>query len=420
MLPRVAFTTSFLACSSQKDRAPPISADNPLNVERKAMRSNALTTNPVRAIQLLFALAPRMRPKRLHSWNLDGRRGESGAELDFVRNLVLRNKAKIFPGTVDSVDIVEIALGPPQYQRGDRYHRSLVVHCRRNGLADTVKLWLKFGPELDQLYPVLAAYHRRLDQQVFPTPYFAGLWPSDDTAFLATAYVGGSLLRDRLIGLGALRRTAQLEPVFRSNGAKMRQFHDAFVSSREIAVTDIMNRATDFVRATPHLAPDEKKTVLALLARCQALLPMAGLPAVLTHNGWALTHIIVTPEGGNYVIDCDTMKHAPTWRWFDIGYLLLNVESQCKWSPLVTRQMICNLWRAFWHGYIGENGVPDGLSPVQLAAVLYIVRIEWLVGGRVQSPYFAILSGLRNQRHLLSLKRSVLRGRYSMCGFLDE
>jgi hypothetical protein len=114
------------------------------------------------------------------------------------------------------------------------------------------------------------------------------------------------------------------------------------------------------------------------------------------------------------------MMHRPNWRWFDIVYLLLNVESQRKWFPLITLPMLCRLWRAFWRGYIGDMGVPDGLSVEQLAAILYIVRIEWLVGGTIRPPYFEIISGPAKRRILRSLTRSVLRGHYSLFDFLSE
>jgi Phosphotransferase enzyme family len=334
-----------------------------------------------------------------------------------VRDLVLSNKAQIFPGA-ESLEILDVALGPQRYRSEDRYHRSVVVHYRNNGLTDAVILWLKFRPGLDQIYPVLVAYHDRLKQQVFPTPYFVGHCPNEGAAFLATAYISGSVLRNRLLWRGALRRTAELEPIFRSNGAKMRRFHDAFPASQEIGVADVVAQATELTQTTPYFTAKEKDVVLAHLARCRALLP-AALPAVLTHNDWLLKNIIVTPDGTDYVIDCDSMRHRPNWRWFDIVYLLLNVESQRKWAPLVTLRMMASLWRAFWLGYLGDVGVPDGLTMKQVAAILYIVRIEWLVGGTVRPPYFEIMSGPRSERLQRALKDGVLRGRYSMFDFLD-
>ena len=345
------------------------------------------------------------------------------AELDqIVRDLVLNNTARIFPGAANAVEIVDVALGAQLHQREDRFHHPLLVHYRSNGAVAAIKIWLKFRPDLDKLFPVLAAYHGRLDGQVFPTPYFAGHCPGpgpgQDVGFLATAHIGGAVLRNRLIRLGALRQSAQLAPVFASNGAKMRKFHDAFAASATIPVSRIVAQATDLTRATPYFSPAEKALVLSHLARVQALLP-ASLPAVGTHNDWVLKNIIVTPEGTDYVIDCDSMRHKPNWRWFDVVYLLLNVESQRRWFPLVTPAMARDLWSAWWRGYIGGSGLPDGLTPEQLAAVLYLVRIEWLVGGTVREPYFEIMAGAISQPFLRSVKKSVLAGHYSLFEFLD-
>ena len=73
--------------------------------------------------------------------------------------------------------------------------------------------------------------------------------------------------------------------------------------------------------------------------------------------------------------------------------------------------MMDELWQAFWSGYIGEKGIPDGLTNEQLAALLYIVRVQWLVGGTVRPPYFEIMAGPSSQQFLFSLKQSVLFGK---------
>jgi hypothetical protein len=338
---------------------------------------------------------------------------------EIVRELVVSNKARIFPGAADAVEIVDVALGPQLHHREDRFHHPLLVHYRQNGAVAAIEMWLKFRPGLDRLFPVLTAYHQRLDGSVFPAPYFAGHCPKRDVAFVATALVRGTVLRNRLIRLGALRQTAQLAPVFASNGAKMRRFHDAFPAAAEIAVGSIIARARRLTGATPHFTPAEKEVVQAHLARCEAGLPMASLPAVPTHNDWVLKNIIVTGDGTDYVVDTDSMRHPPNWRWFDVVYLLLNLESQRKWFPLVTAAMVRELWGSFWRGYLGDAGPPDRLTPEQLAAILYLVRIAWLVGGTVREPYFEIMDKAVDRPILRALKRSVLRGDYSIFGFLN-
>ncbi|MBV9939072.1 MAG: phosphotransferase [Acidobacteriaceae bacterium] len=371
------------------------------------------------AIQSSTDLYDAQRPPR--AWAVAGGFGEStraDSLLPHIRDLVHSNKAQIFP-SANTVEIFDLALGPPQYRRQDRYHRSLVVNYRSQGSTDFIKIWLKFRPGLYHIYPLLAACQSRLDPKVFPTPYFAGSGPNEDESFLATAHVDGTSLRNRLLRLAALRRTGELECVFRSNGAKMRQFHDVFASPEVIAVASVVDRVMRLLRESRYFTGAEKNIVLACLDRCRSLLGEKTLPAVLTHNDWLLRNILVTPCGTDYVVDCDSMRYPPNWRWVDVAYLLLNVESQRKWYPLINRRMMEELWRAFWSGYIGEKGLPDGLTGKGLAAVLYIVRVQWLVGAAVRPPYFEIMAGPSSQRLLISLKRSVLLGHYSLFGFLE-
>jgi hypothetical protein len=37
-------------------------------------------------------------------------------------------------------------------------------------------------------------------------------------------------------------------------------------------------------------------------------------------------------------------------RWIDMAYFLLNMDSQLKWYPLVTAEMLADLSREFWRG----------------------------------------------------------------------
>jgi hypothetical protein len=90
-----------------------------------------------------------------------------------ARSLVLNNKARIFPQASEQVEILDIELGRPKFIRGDRYHCRLTVHYRIDGLAASMRMWLKFRPQLDTLLPVLDAYYERLNGQVFPRAYFA-------------------------------------------------------------------------------------------------------------------------------------------------------------------------------------------------------------------------------------------------------
>ena len=334
-----------------------------------------------------------------------------------VHRLVLSNKARLFPDNSVSVEIVGVELGPELHLNQTRFHRALTVHYRRDGSPGSVKFWLKFRPGLDRLFPVLAAYHGRLSEQLFPAPYFAWHSPDERTSFVASAYLPGTPLRDKLLWSALTGRTRQLEPVFRSHGRKMRDFHDAFPASEWIYAHEIAATVEAAVRATPFLTAPEKDAVLGHVERAAALLGNKALPAVRNHNDWILRNIVVTRDGSDYLIDVDSMRYRPNWRWYDVGFLLLNVESVRKWAPLITLSMMSRLWRAFWEGYTA-GGMPDGLLPDELGAVLYLVRAHWLFDGVVRSPNFAVLKGRLNERFRRVLKRGVIQGRSSQLEFL--
>src|SRR5437660_6695444 len=112
-----------------------------------------------------------------------------GSEVDrAARELVFRNKDKLFPGD-DAVEIDAVELGPPRHPRWGSYHRGLTVRYRRDGRPSALDLWLKFRPGLDALFPVLEDYDRRLDRPVFPRPYFAWRGTDGEPGFLATSRI---------------------------------------------------------------------------------------------------------------------------------------------------------------------------------------------------------------------------------------
>jgi hypothetical protein len=108
---------------------------------------------------------------------------------NIARGLVLRNRARIFPDIYDSIEVIDVELGRRKFMRDDRYHCRLTLHYRADGATKSLCMWLKFRPQLHTLLPILAAYHERLNGQVFPRPYFAWCAQDENTAVRATAYV---------------------------------------------------------------------------------------------------------------------------------------------------------------------------------------------------------------------------------------
>ena len=327
-----------------------------------------------------------------------------------ARSLVLHNKARIFPQAPELVEVLDIELGRRRFIRGDRYHCRLTVHYRIGGLAGTMWMWLKFRPQLHTLLPVLDAYHERLNGQVFPRAYFAWCAQDKHTAVLATAYVRGATLRNKLLTLAPLRQTGRLLPIFHSTGAKMRRFHDAFVSSESIEVAPLLESTGVLLRETPYFSASEKASVRSHLDRYAEALDLPRLPAIQVHNDWILRNILVAADGVDYVVDFDSMRARADLRWLDVAYLLLNIESQIKWFPLLTAGMLAELSREFWRGYAGDTGLPDDLSPEQLVAILYVLRLRYLLGGAARPAYFRIMDGPLDHRALRSLKQSVVSG----------
>jgi hypothetical protein len=337
---------------------------------------------------------------------------------EVVRALVAANKGRLFPGEAAAVEIGEVVLGPRKYLNENRFHRPVTVRFRKGGAAGSLNLWLKFRPGLDRLYPLLLGYHEQLGGELIPTPYFAWHSENEDTALLASAFIRGTPLRDRLLSLAAIGQSHRLEKIFETHGAKMRRFHDVSPVGETIYAQEVVGVVERAITATPHLDGAEKAAMLGHAAKAGGILGLKALPSVRNHNDWILRNIVVTPDGADYLIDCDSMRYRPNWRWYDVAFLLLNLESSEKWAPLVTMATVTPLWRAFWKGYLGGRATPDGLSAVELTAIFYLVRLHWLFDGVVRRPNFEVMTGRLNNRFMRRLKTSLVAGQYSQIDFI--
>jgi hypothetical protein len=193
----------------------------------------------------------------------------------------------------------------------------------------------------------------------------------------------------------------------------MRRFHDAFGSTASIEVAPLIESTADLVREATYFSATEKASVRSHLDRYGHFLTVRTLPTVQVHNDWILRNILVTADGTDYVIDCDSMRAHTDLRWLDVAYFLLNMDSQLKWHPLVTAEMLAELSREFWRGYAGEH-LPDSLTPEQVLAILYILRLRCLLGGTTRPPYFQVMGGSFDRRVLRTLKDSVMTGQATL------
>ena len=193
----------------------------------------------------------------------------------------------------------------------------------------------------------------------------------------------------------------------------MRRFHDAFESTESIAIATLVGSTADLVRETAYFSTSEKVSVRSHLDRYAHMLTVRSLPRVQVHNDWILRNIIIAKDGTDYVVDCDSMRSGTDLRWLDMAYFLLNMDSQLKWHPLVTAEMLAELSREFWYGYADEH-LPDSLTPEQVIAILYILRLRCLLGGTTRPPYFQVMEGSFDRRVLRRLKESVVSGRATL------
>ena len=193
----------------------------------------------------------------------------------------------------------------------------------------------------------------------------------------------------------------------------MRRFHDAFRSTDSLGVAPLIDSTTELVRQTTYFSAAEKASVRSHLDRYAHVLAVRTLPMVQVHNDWILRNIMVAADGTDYVVDCDSMRSGPDLRWLDVAYFLLNMDSQLKWHPLVTTEILAELSREFWYGYADEH-LPDSLTQEQVIAILYILRLRCLLGGTTPPPYFQLMGGSFDRRVLRSLKESVVNGRATL------
>jgi hypothetical protein len=157
---------------------------------------------------------------------------------------------------------------------------------------------------------------------------------------------------------------------------------------------------------------DEKRTVLRHVAeRARTLRRLGRLPLRKLHHDWILRNILVDKNGIDYLVDFDSMRAPASSRWLEVMCLLLNVESQAKWSPLVTADMLSKLWQCFWRGY-SRGGISE-CSPAEAGAALYLMRLCHLLGGTFRVPLFEKHTKFVDGRFIAAVKKSVLAGQYT-------
>jgi hypothetical protein len=328
-----------------------------------------------------------------------------------VASLVRGDPSRLVPESGAPVEVREIVVHPVIARRGDRVHLPVSVRCLVGGRERTIELWLKSRPGLAGLFPTLEAYSRRLGDGIFPRPLYAWRSERGDSSFLITERIQGEVLRDRLLKAALGRRTAGLDSLFHATGVKMRAFHDAFEPSSMIPVSAVVDDTLALVDSSSYLTTRERSSIRERSESRASVLATAGeLPRLKIHGDWILRNIVVDRSGHGFVVDCDSMRAEDDLRWYDVAYFLINLESQMKWAPVVSRSGLAPLARAFNEGYLGSDSTVDSLSSAQRAALLYLIRVRYLLGGTLRVPLHRMFGGLVGGRYLRRLRAGLAAG----------
>lgn len=332
-------------------------------------------------------------------------------DASFLEELLQDNRHRLVPEGSPLPNVIDIKVGKPMFSRENMYHQSVTVTCEIAGKISCVDLWAKCRPGIHEAFATLDAVCKRMGEGIFPTPILA--WHSNGgDSLLLTARINGETLRNRLIRTAFFRETEALSAIFYSNGSKMRKFHDASEKLGSLPLKQFVDRAVSLVHGTTFFSPREKVIVLQHLNRYQhTFRSVRELPLRKMHHDWTLRNILIDSNGVDYLVDFDSLQAPASSRWLEVMCFMLNLESQAKWSPIVTRDMLTKLWSCFWHGYT-RNNLPECM-PDEIPAIFYMARLYHLLGGTFRVPLFRKHRRLIDKRFIGPLKQSVLCGEFS-------
>jgi len=329
-----------------------------------------------------------------------------------IRELFQQNVQSVFGSTMGDARVTQVAVSRPLHLRRDRSHRILTIKYVRGGSIHTKKLWLKFRQGFGRLFDIHTAAYNRLSAKcnILPQPYFCG--ECDGQSLMAMEFVEGTSLRNLLLRCAVYGRSSALRDVFWRVGVAVRQLHDSSKASGSKTVGELAENARRATDRSRYITPDEKATVMAKIAIAETQAhSQSALPLIKIHNDCILRNIVIRGSGSPCIVDLDSMRTQDNSRWYDVGCFLINLESQTKYCFLVNPKIIMNMWKSFWQGYV-DVGRPDGLSEEQITALIYLIKLEYLLGGTVRAPLFEVYTGVLATGYLTRLKDAILRGDY--------
>jgi hypothetical protein len=334
-----------------------------------------------------------------------------------VEEIVRNNRSAIFKEENNDLRIVQLSVSRRLRRRDDRYHQ--VVHIRyatTKGMYRK-KLWLKVRKGFEELYEIHCDLYKRLEgfRKMVPEPYFYDEgYRGGEGSVIGMEFVEGTSLQNILLRKAVCGGVRSLTSVFSEVGAGMRIFHDTSRSSGVKRVRELADNARRVTSCSPYLTEDQRRE---LVRHIEAGERVAGsgteLPLIKIHNDWILRNLLIMRNGGVRVVDLDSMRAPDNSRWYDLCYFLINVESQLKYWPVMGRAGLLDLWKSFWCGY-SEKGLPEALSAKMIIAIMYLIKVEYLFGGTIRPPLFEIYGRYLGTVYLRQVKKSVIRGAYSM------
>jgi tRNA A-37 threonylcarbamoyl transferase component Bud32 len=329
-----------------------------------------------------------------------------------IRELLMQNAPSVLGPTIEDDRVLQVAISGPLYLRGDRSHRILTVKYRKSRTINKKKLWLKCRPQFGTLYEIHTAAYSRLREtrNILPQPYFCAEF--DGQSLIAMEFVEGTSLRNLLLRGAVCGRSTALKDVFWKVGAAIRKLHDSSKVSGMKTVGELADNARRVTDQSRYLTSEEKAAVIGNIAVAETRADShCSLPLIKIHNDCTLRNIVIRTNGSPCFVDLDSMRAPDNSRWYDVGCFLINLESQTKYSLLGHSRIIVNMWKSFWTGYV-EKGRPDGLSEKQITALIYLIKVEYLLGGTMRPPLFEVYKGVLASRYLKRLKDALLRRDY--------
>jgi len=334
----------------------------------------------------------------------------------WLQDMVSKNKRSIFGDNNDGFQILHVGISGPLHHKSDRCHRLLKVSYTTSRCVYTKRIWLKFCNEYGRSYKIHSAVYNRFqeNQKIFPKPYFYGEFDRNRGSVMAMEFLEGVSLRDKLLKNLAYRKFKPLKKIFSRIGAGMRTFHDSSTSSGVRSVSTLASNARRVTEMSQYLTDKESEEMIRYIGIAEKQAgPQTELPMIKIHNDWILKNILISKTGTVHVVDLDSTQAPDNSRWYDLSYFLINVESQFKYWPIINRISLVNLWKSFWKSY-SEKGFPDILSKEQIIAIIYLIKVEYLFGGTIRRPLFEMYHKPLGTIYLRKLKKTMLRGEYSI------